>query len=136
VSNTTPNVGDTISFTVTLKNTGPNAASNVTVQDLLPVGLTFIAATPSLGTYDNVAGVWTVGTVASVPGTLTIQARVSSPFPLTNTATISHSDQFDPEPSDNQASAAETPQIAELALARASVTRPPTWAIRSLSPSP
>ena len=38
VSNPTPNVGDTITFTVTLTNTGPDAATNVAVHDLLPAG--------------------------------------------------------------------------------------------------
>ena len=32
VSDPTPNVGDTITFTVTLTNNGPNAATNVTVR--------------------------------------------------------------------------------------------------------
>ena len=45
-------------------NTGPDAATGVQVTDLLPAGLTFVSATPSQGTYDNVTGVWTVGTVA------------------------------------------------------------------------
>ena len=38
VSNPTPNVGDTITFTVTLTNHGPDAATNVQVTDLLPAG--------------------------------------------------------------------------------------------------
>src|SRR5262249_23012939 len=89
VSNTAPNVGDTITFTVTLPNAGPDAATNVTVQDLLPAGLTFVSATPSQGSYNNATGVWAVGVVtATVPRTLSIQATVASPSQQTNTATI------------------------------------------------
>ena len=41
VSDATPNVGDQITFTVTLSNQGPDAATGVQVTDLLPAGLTF-----------------------------------------------------------------------------------------------
>ena len=37
---------------------------------------------------------------------------------MTNTATISDSDQFDPNPANNTASATETPQQASLAMAK------------------
>ena len=56
VSDATPNVGDQITFTVTLSNQGPDAATGVEVTDLLPAGLTFVSATPSQGTYNNVSG--------------------------------------------------------------------------------
>src|SRR4029450_5076815 len=45
VDNATPNVGDTIAFTVTLTNNGPDPATNVQVADLLPLGLTLVSAT-------------------------------------------------------------------------------------------
>src|SRR5262249_58393320 len=92
VSDPTPNVGDTITYTITLTDNGPNTATNVTVQDLLPAGLTFVNATPSQGTYVAATGVWTVGTVTTTtPQTLQIQARAVSPAAQTNTAAISHS---------------------------------------------
>jgi uncharacterized repeat protein (TIGR01451 family) len=117
VNDLTPNVGDTITFMVTLANLGPDTATGVTVTEPLPSGLTFVSATPSLGTYNSATGVWTVGTVTtSVAQTLTITALVISPSPETNTATISHSDQFDPDTSNNSASATETPRLADLAL--------------------
>src|SRR5581483_5924902 len=119
VSDPTPNVGETVTFTVTLTNHGPDAATDVAVKDLLPAGLTFVAATPGQGTYDPASGVWAIGTVA--PGgllTLTLQARVVSAAARTNTAAVSAADQFDPNPGNNQASATETPQQADLALAK------------------
>src|SRR5439155_114558 len=98
VSAATPNVGDQITFTITLSNTGPDTATTVVLTDLLPAGLTFVSAVPSLGDYASASGVWTVGdVVSSASPTLILVARVDSPAPRTNTATISHSDQFDPD---------------------------------------
>src|SRR5262249_41342739 len=62
VSDTAPIVGETITFTVTLANKGPDTATNVAVEDLLPVGLTLVSATPSQGTYNPTTGLWTAGT--------------------------------------------------------------------------
>ena len=44
-----------------MSNNGPDAATNVTLQDLLPAGVTFVSATPSQGTYNSGTGVWNVG---------------------------------------------------------------------------
>src|SRR5262249_11148035 len=63
VSNATPNVGDVVTFTVTLTDNGPDAASGVTVQDLLPAGLVLLASSPSRGTYNSTTGVWNVGAI-------------------------------------------------------------------------
>jgi uncharacterized repeat protein (TIGR01451 family) len=119
VSDATPNVGDTVTFTVTLMNEGPSAATSVEVTDLLPAGLTFVSATPSQGTYSAGTGVWTVGTVvAGTPQTLQLAAQVVSPNAQTNTATVTHADQPDPDPANNASSATETPQQADLALTK------------------
>jgi len=119
VSDTIPNVGDTVTFTVTLTNNGPDAATNVTVGDPLPAGLQLVSATPSEGTYNGTTGTWTVGTVTTaVPQTLLISATVISPAAQTNVATVTHSDELDPNPSNNTGSATETPQLADLALVK------------------
>ena len=105
-----PSVGSQITFTVTLTNAGPNPATNVAVFDQLPPGLPFVSGTPSQGTYSPASGAWNVGTL--VPGntaTLTLTAAVASAAQQTNTATITHSDQFDPNLSNNSASATIVP---------------------------
>src|SRR4029453_5571975 len=104
---------------VTLSNQSSNAATGVQVTDLLPAGLTFVSATPTQGSYDNVSGVWTVGTVSpGVPQTLSITATVVGPAAQTNTGTISAADQFDPNTAKNSASATEAPQQADLSLVK------------------
>src|SRR5262249_9916845 len=97
VNNARPNVGDTLTFTVTLTNRGPDSATNVTVANSLPPALPFVPAPPSQGAYNSATGIGTVGpATAATPQTLLIHAAVVSPEPQTNTAAVSHSDQFDP----------------------------------------
>ena len=50
VDNPYPNEGDTVVFTVTATNNGAAAATNVTVSDSLPAGLTLVSAVASPGT--------------------------------------------------------------------------------------
>ncbi|HEY9808007.1 MAG TPA: DUF11 domain-containing protein [Halomicronema sp.] len=127
-----PRLGDTIVYTLTLTNSGPQNATGVQVTDRLPAGLTFISAS---GTYDSATGVWTVGNVASGgTATLTIQARKTAEGPVTNTAQVSASDQPDPDstvgnnnPSeDDQASVTLPQDIADLSLSKTSDNLNPT----------
>ncbi len=57
VDNPAPNLGDAVTFTVALANGGPDAATGVSLADLLPAGLAFVSAAPSEGTYDPSTGV-------------------------------------------------------------------------------
>src|SRR5262249_8134150 len=117
VSNATPNVGDVITFTVTVTNLGPDTATNVQVTDFLPPGLTPVLTRAVRGAFAS--QVWDVGTLASgESGTLIINARVDSPDPQTNIATVTHADQFDPNTANNTATATETPQQADLGLTK------------------
>src|SRR5205814_9504449 len=65
VNNATPNAGDVITYTVTLRNNGPHPATGVKLTDLLPAGLTYSSSTPSQGTYTAGTGLWTVGSLAN-----------------------------------------------------------------------
>lgn len=90
VNNSTPYKGQTITFTITAQNNGPDNAPLVEVVDVLPAGYTFTSATPSVGLYNAMTGVWDIGTLnASTSATLSIQAIVNDAGPYLNTATIS-----------------------------------------------
>ncbi len=82
VDDSTPNVGDTITYTITLTNSGPDEATGVQALDPLSAGLSFVSDTTSQGTYDPSTGLWSVGMVAvGSPQTLLIRATVDSPIP-------------------------------------------------------
>ena len=44
VSDGTPDEGDTITYTITLTNNGPAQATNIVVTDVVPGGVTYVAA--------------------------------------------------------------------------------------------
>ena len=51
VNEAAPSVGQNVTFTVTLTNSGPSSATGVTITDQLPAGISFVSAAPSQGTY-------------------------------------------------------------------------------------
>ena len=128
VNNATPGANQNVVFSVTLTNSGPQSATNVTVADPLPAGMTFVSSTPSgTTTYNSGTGVWTVGTLASgASATLQITATVTTQGVKTNIAQVSTSDQFDLDSTpgnsiateDDQASAAVTPNATDLSLTK------------------
>ncbi len=62
VNDATPNAGDNITFTVTVTNHGPAVVTGLSVNDVLPAGLTLLSGTPSIGSWASPT--WTVGTLA------------------------------------------------------------------------
>ncbi|MAW85348.1 MAG: hypothetical protein CMJ42_02340 [Phyllobacteriaceae bacterium] len=100
-ADSTPAVGDTVTFRITVTNaTAGTTATNVTLTDSLPAGLTYVSSTASAGTYDETTGVWTIGDVANgTPVTLDISATVDAGQAgqtITNTTTAAAGDQTDP----------------------------------------
>jgi uncharacterized repeat protein (TIGR01451 family) len=93
-----PVQGTDVVFTVTVTNNGPDAASGLTISDLLPAGLTYVDSAPSQGTYSNVTGVWNIGALPSASSeNMTITATVTGAVgtPITNAAAIATLDQTD-----------------------------------------
>lgn len=98
VSNSNPTIGEVITFTTTLTNKGPGIASGIKIKDLLPIGLTFVNATPEQGVYDSQTGIWDVGNVRdNLSRTLRIQATVSTGGTFTSNAEITAVNEFDPD---------------------------------------
>ncbi len=62
--NPNPTNGDVVTFTVTVTNDGPTAATGVEVTDLLNSAFEIQSVTPSTGTYNETTGIWTVGFIS------------------------------------------------------------------------
>jgi uncharacterized repeat protein (TIGR01451 family) len=111
VNNVNPTLGQDITFTLTARNLGPNNASGVIVNDLLPNGFT-IVGTP-VATSGNLQyryrgmGHWQLNNGVSV--TLTIVATVNCAADYKNVATII-SNEPDPEKGNNTAVLVIEPQ--------------------------
>jgi uncharacterized repeat protein (TIGR01451 family) len=86
-------VGNNVTYTVTVTNTGPNAANGVTLTDTLPAGAPLISATPSQGSCAVAPGVVTcnVGALASGGSSATVAIAVAANTvgTLQNTAAVS-----------------------------------------------
>ncbi len=80
VSDTTPQFGDIITYTVTVNNVGPGATTGVQVVDTFPTSVTFLAVgTVSQGTVtvdgSNLFLTWDIGTMVN-PQTVTLTYTV------------------------------------------------------------
>ncbi|WP_432152365.1 DUF7507 domain-containing protein [Streptomyces sp. bgisy029] len=98
---TTVTVGQTVTYRITVHNTGPNPATGVLVTDRLPDGLVFLSADGTPGDYDPTTGRWPVGDLADgATATLVLRAKATKPGALTNTATAEGNEK-DPAATDN-----------------------------------
>jgi uncharacterized repeat protein (TIGR01451 family)/gliding motility-associated-like protein len=100
VSNSTPAVGDLITYTIIVTNDGPDAATNVTVKDVIPAGLTYVSA--SGGTSNTFAANTVTAKFNSIASGATAQFTISATVTATsgtvnNKAEITESDQSDPD---------------------------------------
>ncbi len=113
VDEPTPNYGNTIHFTVTVFNAGPDDAQDVLVTDVLPSGLIFVSSTPVPSSVIGNIYTWNLGTLGHEQSiTINITAIVNATGLITNFVNVT-STTFDPHPEDNNATANVT--VAEAA---------------------
>ena len=91
VDKTKANVGDELTYTITVKNArGAAAASNVVVEDTLPNGLKFVNSNPSPTSQNGQKLTWTISSIAAGgAATITLKVKASEAGTYANTATIS-----------------------------------------------
>lgn len=106
--------GETLTYTVTVSNAGPDDAPDVAITDILPANVTFQSATASQGSCQHNAGTVNCmfGTVAnggSASATIMVVPQV--PGDLSNTATVAAGND-DPAPDDNTSTVTTTVEAA------------------------
>jgi len=77
----TPDEGDTVTFDITVTNSGPIGATNVSLTDLLPAGLTATALNGGItqGAYNAATGLFNIGSLAvGQSATLTLEGTVEA----------------------------------------------------------
>jgi uncharacterized repeat protein (TIGR01451 family) len=107
--------GSDTTYTMTVANNGPDAATGVTLTDKLPADVTFVSASPSAancvpGTGSTVVVTCAIGNLASgssVPVYITVHVSDRATGLLINSATVA-GDQTDPNKANNSATLGST----------------------------
>jgi uncharacterized repeat protein (TIGR01451 family) len=102
-------VGNNLTYSITVNNNGPEAATGVQVTDTLPAGVDLVSATPDQGSCDGTTTVTcNLGTIANNGNAhVTIVVKPTAAGPLSNTATVA-SATSDANQSNNSSTATTT----------------------------
>jgi large repetitive protein len=96
VDRANPTVGENVLWTMTVKNDGPNTATNVSLKDVLPAGVSFVSSSAAKGSFNAATGIWTVGSLIPTEiVALTITSRVNTTSPQLNMIEVYTADQID-----------------------------------------
>ena len=89
-------IGQTITYTITVTNDGPDNATGVEVEDDLPSCVDYVSSSTNDGDYDSGSGIWDIGSIADGETVeLEITAVVVGPEGCRNIAQVVSSDQDD-----------------------------------------
>jgi LPXTG-site transpeptidase (sortase) family protein len=102
VNDTSPDLGDTVTFTLTLNNSGPDTATNIVVEDVIPAGLTYVPSSITGGDSNDDTALpvltWDVNSLASGTSAIfSFQTTVDTVGTSTNIAEVIAVDQSDPD---------------------------------------
>ncbi|MGL6298094.1 MAG: hypothetical protein ACRC1M_02895 [Methanobacteriaceae archaeon] len=132
VNDTNPAISQNVSYIITVVNNGPDNATGVYVNDIIPESLTIVNVTASKGSYNKSTGIWTIGDLASninITGntsegntgeivTLIINATLNNAGTWINNATVNGSE-IDQNPTNNKGVAIiNGSEMADLAISK------------------
>jgi uncharacterized repeat protein (TIGR01451 family) len=109
---TSVKAGDLLTYTVRVRNLGPEAAPNVVLTNVLSSGVTFVSATHAKGTHtappagETGTVTWTLGTMADQANEFTeikVTVRIKGKTSITNVASVT-AEVIDPNTANNTAS--------------------------------
>ena len=103
-------VNSNVTYSISVTNNGPANATNVTVTDVLPAGVTFVSATPSTGSCTGTTTVTcSLGTLNSGASPVTISIVVTATTAQTLTNTVNATSTIpDPVTTNNSATTSTT----------------------------
>ena len=119
VNNATPNYGDEITYTITVRNNGPDNSTNIKVSEVLADNFKFISANASKGYYDLTNGVWAVGNLTNnETAKLVITVKIVKTGFIQNNVSVNGTG-FDSNVTNNNATVNITvPQTADLSVVK------------------
>lgn len=98
--------GTELTYTITVSNAGPAAATHVAVLDLLPAGVTYVADSLGCGAALTACALPDLAPGASQAFTVTVAVAASTLGPIANTVAVASDD--DPFPDNDEATATTT----------------------------
>ena len=119
VNNATPNYGDEITYTITVRNNGPDNSTNVKVSEVLADNFKFISANVSKGYYNLTNGIWAVGNLTNnETAKLVITVKIIKTGFIQNNVSVNGTG-FDPNVTNNNATVNITvSQTADLSVVK------------------
>jgi uncharacterized repeat protein (TIGR01451 family) len=126
-------VGNNLTYTITVTNNGPSAATGVTVSDTLPPGETFVSVTPSQGSCTGTSAIsCALGSLANgASATVTLVVTPTQTGGISNTASVA-ANEFDPNlnnNSDTQVTTVNAAPSADLSITKSDSPDPATVGI-------
>ncbi|MDF0717602.1 gliding motility-associated C-terminal domain-containing protein [Muricauda sp. 334s03] len=110
VDNAMPNIGDEVIFTIQVTNQGMDEATNMGIQEELPLGYQFISSETTIGTFDSEASFWEIESLPiSETATLLLAVEVVDIQDYMNRVDLAYVDQWDTNENNNAAEASVEP---------------------------